>query len=218
MENAAHALIIAGSVLIGLLIIGALVFTYREITDSEGSKQEQIRIQQIDEFNKQYTSFEKKLYGSELLSLINKAIDYDNKIDAEQSGYTKMSIFVTVSRQTDFINAGNYTINNEQNQNLFTSKLAKIEQIKNTYGGDQYLQRLVALYNGGSTKEEDLKDLLEEIGIDISSPSKLDKVKEDLKTYYGYIEFKRKQFKHIETKYDENGNGRIVSMSYEEIN
>ena len=43
-------------------------------------------------------------------------------------------------------------------------------------------------------------------------------MKEALKTYYGYIEFKRKQFKHIETKYDENGNGRIVSMSYEEIN
>lgn len=218
MENAAQALIIAGSVLIGLLIIGALVFTYREITDSEGSEQEQIRIQQIDEFNKQYTSFEKKLYGSELLSLINKAIDYDNKIDTEQSGYTKMSIIVTVSRQTDFINTGNYTINNVQNQNLFTTKLVKIDQIKNTYGGDQYLQRLVALYNGGSTKEAELKALLEEIEIDISSPGKLDKVKEDLKTYYGYIEFKRKQFKHIETKYDENGNGRIISMEYEEIN
>ncbi len=218
MENAANALIIAGSVLIALLILGALVFSYREITDSEESKQEQIRMQQVDEFNKQYTSFEKKLYGSELLSLINKAIDYDNKIDTEQSGYTKMSIIVTVNRQTDFINTGNYTINNEQNQNLFTSKLAKIEQIKNAYGGDQYLQRLVALYNGGSTKEEALKDLLEEIGIDISSPSKLDKVKEDLKTYYGYIEFKRKQFKHVETKYDGNGNGRIISMSYEEIN
>ena len=129
-----------------------------------------------------------------------------------------MRIIVTVNRQTDFINTGNYTINNEQNQNLFTSKLAKIEQIKNAYGGDQYLQRLVALYNGGSTKEEALKDLLEEIGIDISSPSKLDKVKEALKTYYGYIEFKRKQFKHVETKYDGNGNGRIISMSYEEIN
>ena len=209
MENAANALIIAGSVLIALLILGALVFSYREITDSEESKQEQIRMQQVDEFNKQYTSFEKKLYGSELLSLINKAIDYDNKIDTEQSGYTKMSIIVTVNRQTDFINTGNYTINNEQNQNLFTSKLAKIEQIKNAYGGDQYLQRLVALYNGGSTKEEALKDLLEEIGIDISSPSKLDKVKEDLKTYYGYIEFKRKQFKHVETKYDGNGRNKL---------
>ena len=218
MENAAHALIIAGSVLIGLLILGALVFTYREITDSEGSEQEKIKLQQIDEFNKQYTSFEKKLYGSELLSLVNKAIDYDNRIDVEQSGYTKISIIVKVNRQTDFINIGDYTINNEQNKNLFTSKLTKIEQIKNTYGGDQYLQRLVALYNGGSTKEEALKDLLEEIGIDISSPSKLDKVKEDLKTYYGYIEFKRKQFKHVETKYDGNGNGRIISMSYEEIN
>ena len=218
MENAANALIIAGSVLIALLILGALVFSYREITDLEVSILDQIRLQQVDEFNKQYTSFEKKLYGSELLSLINKAIDYDNKIDTEQSGYTKMSIIVTVNRQTDFINTGNYTINNEQNQNLFTSKLAKIEQIKNAYGGDQYLQRLVALYNGGSTKEEALKDLLEEIGIDISSPSKLDKVKEDLKTYYGYIEFKRKQFKHVETKYDGNGNGRIISMSYEEIN
>ena len=218
MENASKALIMAGSVLMAILVIGLLVFGYQSLSALEQSKENAKGDLKAEQYMERFEQFDRTLYGSELLSLVNKAIDYDNRIDVEQSGYTKISIIVKVNRQTDFINIGDYTINNEQNKNLFTSKLTKIEQIKNTYGGDQYLQRLVALYNGGSTKEEALKDLLEEIGIDISSPSKLDKAKEDLKTYYGYIEFKRKQFKHIETNYDKNGNGRIISMSYEEIN
>lgn len=213
MENAAKALEMAGAILLALLVIGAMVFLYRDLSSTEAQKEENQKKAQTVEFNRAYTSFEKELYGSELLSLVNKIIDYDNKIDLEQSGYTKMTMQLKVKNNYgSFISAGTYTIDN--GNNIFKVNLVKVEAIKSKYKGDQYLERLVAAL--GANNETEFKRLLkEEIKMDTSN-SNLNTAKIEVQLYSDYIDFKRMKFKHMETKYDTNGNGRITQMCYEE--
>ena len=54
MENASKALAIAGGMLIALLIIGTLVFMFQRISDYRRQEQNEERLQQVIEFNKEY--------------------------------------------------------------------------------------------------------------------------------------------------------------------
>ncbi len=84
MENASKALIIAGSVLLSLLVIAALVFIFNGIGDITNAKDEAKQIEQITAFNKQFESYNKGLLrGAEVYSVINKIRD-NNKMYAEK--------------------------------------------------------------------------------------------------------------------------------------
>ena len=54
MENASKALIMAGSVLIALMIIGALILTFSNITAYQETNTRSTRSSQMAEFNSQY--------------------------------------------------------------------------------------------------------------------------------------------------------------------
>lgn len=100
MENASKALVIAGSVLIALVIISLLVVFYNNI---KGIQRTELSVEEQEkalEFNKQYQAYERDIYGSELLSLVNKIDDY-NKTEAENEGYTKIEMYVTFEKGVD---------------------------------------------------------------------------------------------------------------------
>ena len=87
MENASKALIIAGSVLIALLIIGALVLMFSNLTSYQKTNTETAREAQIVEFNNQYENYNRQdVRGSELYSLLNKVIDYNRRESTEGTG------------------------------------------------------------------------------------------------------------------------------------
>ena len=80
MENASRALTMAGGILIALLIIGALVLMFNQIGDYEKGKSSDEKLSQVVEFNKQFTQYTyDDIKGYELISLINKVIDYNGK-------------------------------------------------------------------------------------------------------------------------------------------
>lgn len=223
MENASKALLMAGSILISLVIIGALIFMFNNITGYQKTSGTVTEEKQIAEFNKEYTSFEKDLYGSELLSLINKAIDYNTQNTAD--GYTPITITLKVINGTGSNNAsslvrsGEYSINGKTSNVISNNLLVSIENIKTKYGGDKYLQRLVSLNNSGKTEE--IETLLKEINSTYTYAT----CKNDIVKYTEYMEFKRKKFKFKQTLFDgeqagastSTSNGRIVEMKYEEI-
>lgn len=187
MENATKALIMAGSILLAMLIIGAAVMTFRSITQTQREQEESVRIKQINDFNKGYTSFEKNLYGSEVLSLANKMTDYNEKVEQKISGYvgySKMELSVQVGTQKKGL-----------------TELDKIyhdvEAIKEKFG-DQAMQQYISKNESG--KESEI-------------PAE---AKPYLATYASYVEFKRKMFSHVNTEFDAT-NGRIKSMKYKEI-
>ena len=80
MENASKALIMAGSVLIALMIIGALLLMFNNLSSYQNTNNDNEMQAQIIEFNNQYETYNRDdVRGSDLYSLLNKVIDYNRR-------------------------------------------------------------------------------------------------------------------------------------------
>ena len=66
-----------------LAVLVYYVFTHWG--ESQRIKQEDVEVQKVEDFNKSYLSYEKVLYGSELLGLVNKMSDYNISDDVKYS-------------------------------------------------------------------------------------------------------------------------------------
>ena len=90
MENATKALTIAASVLIAVVILGALLLTFNSLSSYQSTNTKNIRDAQVLEFNNQYEIFNRKeVRGSDLYSLLNKVVDYNRRksTDVEDKEY-----------------------------------------------------------------------------------------------------------------------------------
>lgn len=80
MENASKALLMAGSILIALMVIGVLVLMFNNLSYYKRSSDENIKQAQIIEFNNQFETFNRpEVRGTELYSLLNKVVDYNRR-------------------------------------------------------------------------------------------------------------------------------------------
>lgn len=87
MENASKALVMAGSVLIALLIIGALLLMFNNLSSYQGAGTQETRETQVIEFNNQFETFNRKnVRGSDLYSLLNKVVDYNRRKSTKGTG------------------------------------------------------------------------------------------------------------------------------------
>ena len=92
MENASKALIMAGSILMSILVIGVLTIAYNQMSIAE---QERINVEEagkVVDYGKQFEQYNKTIYGSELLSLGNLKLDY-NRLQAELKTYDPITIY-----------------------------------------------------------------------------------------------------------------------------
>lgn len=115
MENATKALLIAAGVFFGLIILTALIFAYTQITNYYRSEQEIIKTEQVTKFNNQYDTYIRNdIRGNEILSLINKIVDY-NKREADTDGikFERMIIEISLSgKQSEFKYPRKYDVKN----------------------------------------------------------------------------------------------------------
>lgn len=87
MENASKALAIAGSILIGIMIIAVLILMVNNIGGVEQKSEEQKRQEQILAFNKEYESYVKTLMrGTDVVTVINKANNNNLKTAYDSAG------------------------------------------------------------------------------------------------------------------------------------
>ena len=95
MENASKALIMAGSVLLALIVIGAFMLMLTNLTDYQEKTGTVIEQQQIVEFNNQFSTYDRtNLRGNDMLSLMNRIIDYNTRKTVECVGFQKMKIII----------------------------------------------------------------------------------------------------------------------------
>ena len=74
MENASKALIMAGGVLLGILLISLLLSVYTQMNKTQEESAKIQATKELAEFNAYYESYNKEVvYGAEILTLINKA-------------------------------------------------------------------------------------------------------------------------------------------------
>ena len=83
MENASRALVMAGSVLIAILILGALLLMFNSLSSYQNQENQTREMEQIVEFNNQFLPYEKDdLTLMELKSVYNKIVS-NNKTNAD---------------------------------------------------------------------------------------------------------------------------------------
>lgn len=86
MENATKALLIAGGVLIAIIIISMFIMMFNKMSNMQNQQEEQLKVEQIAAFNAEYESYNKKaMYGTEVMTIMNKAIQ--NNLDMDASKY-----------------------------------------------------------------------------------------------------------------------------------
>ena len=98
MENAAKALLIAGGILIAIMILTVLVYAITTKNRIEKAEYEKVQLEKIAKFNSEFEAYNKeRLYGIDVISVINKAIAHNKKMQATKTEdkYFINVVFVT---------------------------------------------------------------------------------------------------------------------------
>ncbi len=96
MENASKALIMAGSVLLALLVIGSLVLMFNSLSNLKTEEAASDEVLKLIEYNKQIQTYNRELYGPELISLANLIQDYNYR-QAELDTYDPITIQIDMT-------------------------------------------------------------------------------------------------------------------------
>ncbi len=81
MENAAKALLIAGSIFLAIALITFGIYIYQSMHNMANAQDEKRDQEQLVAFNKKYEAYNKSvMYGTEIITVMNMAIEDNKKI------------------------------------------------------------------------------------------------------------------------------------------
>ena len=227
MENASKALIMAGGILIALLVIGALVLMFNQLSYYQRTETDSEKTQQLADFNKEYLKYTyDDIKGYELISLVNKVIDYNIKEEVGNSvDYTKKITVVInmkefkskygVKNITSLFTKDTYTINNSNT--IFSADLNNFRSMENTYTLSA-MNKLSANYDTlKQAKAENQNSygtkIKEVVGKVVKNNSGNTISLTEIEQYREYSEFKSSTFKPGNVEY--HNNGQVKQLSFE---
>ena len=210
MENASKALMFAGTILITLMVISAVVFMYRDLTSVKRQESENQKVEEIAEFNKSFESYEKDLKGAQIFSLAIKITDYNNKY-AGNDGYEAITLTVNVGSK-------------ENNDGYYTNLQSEIDSlIKDKYISSNYLEALHEAKENENNRDQKTREKAEETKKELNKKlgNKYNKAYKDVNEDWNKYNNEYKAIKN--KKFESNGvtyysNGRIRSMTYTQEN
>lgn len=207
MENATKALVMAGGILIALMLLVLVVYSVRQWGDAQEAQFQEENAQVVADFNKSYLSYEKTLYGSELLGLVNKMLDYNDSDDVKVNDYPPMTMEVHINGTADdlFTSSKNYDL--EEISERITDAMS--DTIDNpTYSNldSSYWERLAK----SSSDWQSFNDLCTALEIDPSINR--NNLQIAAQEYYKYVQFKRLKFDNTGTTFSDSG--RVASMTF----
>lgn len=242
MENASKALIMAGSILISLLVISLIVIGYTQLSDYQQQIDDTQQVTTDTEFMHQIEQFNRTLYGSELLSLVNFVEDYNSREAGD--GYAPIELNVKITRSIDggseynFFEAGDYKLdalyNLVKGTSGIQSQIEELEQAETKYNNKSVkyywkkTYREIASEFGlnipSNTPSYDLETKLLESASENGELSTIQDLLEDIKKYdllnSIFTQFREgKRFKPADDDgfvYD-NQNGRVIEINFVEI-
>ena len=213
MENASKALAIAEGVLISLLVIGALLLMFNQLSDYQKVGEQNEKEVQMIEFNNQFTTYlRNKVRGNEVLSLMNRVVDYNTrKAENSQEKYQKIKLTITGIQveKLKYDNNDEKLIETQYTQDNINNLLRKVKELESKYQLNK-ISTLCSNITKVMDSQEQAKEILQK---DVANYGGYDRVKKDTALYYQYSQFKRLYFDCDEsaTKYDEK-TGRISEM------
>ena len=245
MENASKALLMAGGVLIALLVIGALLLMFNNLSTYQNTNSQNEKEAQIVEFNNQFETYIRKdVRGSDLYSLLNKVADYNSrKTDTTEAKeghnikFEPMTIVVELkeNRKTNnmekkFSYDGELRIfkkntteykQEKSTKNILSQLQDKVEHVKEETGATE--SGLTNLTTGISRlfdlSDEDAKNTAIQLwnknsNKNVKEYKELEGYKDDIYTYYEYLQFKRAHFDCEDRSVTYTNAGRIKEMKF----
>ncbi len=101
MENASKALLMAGGILIAIIILSIIVYMGTTTSRLAKSQDEKVLAEQTAEFNAQYEAYIKsRMYGTDVITVINKAKDYNTRLGTSEENY-KINIILVLNQDFD---------------------------------------------------------------------------------------------------------------------
>lgn len=98
MENAAKALGIAGGVLIAIIILAGLLYTFKRMSQIPEQQEYEKETQELSKFNQQFEVYNKKLmYGVDVVSCLNKVRDNNKKSQDYVDGAYDIEISIKIN-------------------------------------------------------------------------------------------------------------------------
>lgn len=226
MENASKALLMAGGILIAIIIIGLLLIMVNQIGSYQKSQDSNKKDSQLAEFNLDFERYtdDKGIKGTDVISLINKVIDYNSKartggVNNSVDYNIKMSITISdlqkfnkkyaYDKENDsdsLFNVDSYTFGYGNTNNTLKALFDNFSANEGTLGIDN-LKILSSIYNGSKSKNENvnnIKDKLKELYPNEHTYDTWngngDPTLDTIKKYRQYSEFKSSTFKIDQTK------------------
>lgn len=204
MENASKALLIAGGILLAILILSALIFMFTSVKDFSSMQEQKALAKQTAKFNAEYDAYNKTvMYGTDVMTVVNKAVNYNQKLDTDEEEYfidiilvLSNDFYTTETTVTTYAN-GNRT--EETTKTLSEKSLRKgTYNIKAKQGTTKINTNILEFFSQGdnSFKEENKKDKIIQVY-----------------RYSALANFKSTLFKCTGVTYS-NVTGRINSMTF----
>lgn len=242
MENASKALIIAGSVLLAMLVIGTLIFMFSTLSNLKQTEADVATAEKLAEYNKQIETFDRSgLYGSELLSLAHLIEDY-NVRQSEYKGYTPITLEVYTNPISGVSRPIMQTVYNDDDAYLdiaedfdyltkeVNSFSSTDETISNANAYQIYEKYGYTVREFAGMNTIQIAQVLRSKGVNIEISSASDfsinnvseyrELQTEISNYNNrnseLTQFKRKSFQSPEVEYDEI-NGTITKMVFREV-
>lgn len=211
MENASKALLIAGGILLALMTLSLIVYVSTSTTRMVEAQDAKKAAEELAAFNASYEAYNKtRMYGTDVITVINKAIDYNGKLDDSQKNEA-ITIEVTVTENF---------VATEQTIKEYADNRVEKGEVKEV--GEYSLYEK----NGSKTVKVDFYTEYSNDVVKFFQKQETEDSIEIIKsTNNGYVEkiikysalaiFKRAIFTCTDCK-DENGDGRIDYMRFKQ--
>ena len=236
MENASKALIMAGGILITILVVSLLVLFWNQVSDYEKTSSDAEKEAQLSTFNEQFTQYARTdLRGVDLISLVNKVINYNSKnTGAGEIDYSqKITLVITIGQEfrtkyatdssLELFKDDTYEITDNNNNLVKVINSQKELEDKYTLKAlDKLSSNYEALktYYYSTDEEERTKNgkSVEEVigksaGVNMNNNAEKQKFFDDIVQHREYAEFKTAKFTTV-GNIEYNSNGQISKMVF----
>lgn len=225
MENASKALVMAGGILIALLVLGALLLMFNQVSIYQRNQSDLENVSQLTDFNEQFTRYVRNdLVGTDLISLANKVIDYNLKSGGLGEVDYSLKIELRINLGSGFAskNGGTleffdanttYVINNRNSEFYKLIEECKNYEYQNTLNGMLQLSSNYSGISSGSTTVNEIlgSDFKDANGTVITDKNQILTI---IRKYREYSTLKSSTFKASQdpTYYD---SGQIKDLKFE---
>lgn len=220
MENASKALMMAGGVLLAIITISVFYYMFSQISTFRSEIEEDPTAAALLSFNQGFEAYNKKImYGTDIISVLNKAIDNNRTYDVEtgyEGPYYVNVVFILASDLETRVENYKLSDSGVGYEKTTTDNVDTVFRANTEYSlrndGDK-IKSLIINAASWTDTEEDKTYNNAESSISTYTPG----CKSYTVTYYPAAEFKRRIFYCSGADYDD-GTGRLIQMTFIEKN